>query len=323
MIEIFLKIIVGLGISCFVFQFILIPGMIWNIGWLGYMIFSLLILLLSKKYKIGEYLRFSSMLLAVLVVIDLGWNSIRKEKLIQGYYDTKLKIMTYNLSFRNQDMDSSCMIIEEADPDILFIQELTPEWSEKLSAAIGSHYPYQEKIILERSRGIGIYSKFRIRKSKVLNNSSGKPYAQIVELSTIDSELQLINVHLSSPHIAFKKINHFVTKYYNNYQTRKSELKAINGYADKGRSRFDCQIFVGDFNTLKYEPIFKQQLKKWVDAFDHSGNGFGFNFPNWKQIIPLATIDYILLRGNVKCLNFEVMSGGGSDHLALLTEIYI
>ncbi|MEM1323406.1 MAG: endonuclease/exonuclease/phosphatase family protein [Bacteroidota bacterium] len=231
--------------------------------------------------------------------------------------------MTYNLSFRTQNLETNCSVIQQADPDILLVQELTPHWSEKLQASIGANYPYQEKIVFERARGLGIYSKFRIGDSKVFRNAENKPYAQTVELYISDKIFQLINVHLASPNKALKSFTQFIPRYYKNHQTRKAQLKTLKDYAEEEAPKFDCQFWVGDFNTMKYDPLFKRLRTHWLNTFDEVGTGRGLTFPNSSRLWPLITIDYILARGKAQCLESKVLSGGDSDHLAIMTKMKI
>lgn len=321
--ELLFKAILFLGCSCFVFQSLLIPGVIWNFGSYGFMIFSVGILILSKIQGINKNLILVATILFSLGIVDLIWWKVQGEKLERGEFETTLKIMTYNLSFRNKNQDLTCEVIKSAAPDILFVQELTPSWSNKLNNSIGNNYPFQEKIVIERSRGIGVFSKFKIEQSKILNNSRNKPYAQFVELYFGDKIVQLINVHLTSPQRALERKSEIISQYHRSYQLRKKELSNINKIAREESEKFDSQILAGDFNTLKYEPIFKKLLKDWVNSFEEVGQGLGFSFPNLKNIKPIVTIDFILLKGKFKCLSSQVLIGGTSDHLAVETRVKI
>ena len=322
-----LKFLIGtvivFGNTFFILQFLFIPGVIWNFGLYGFLVFSVVVFMFCKDYLRSKFFSYGLSLLILSCFADLTWSSIQNEKLVDENLTTEVKIMSYNLSFRNENLNSSCSIIKQANPDVLFVQELTSDWSKKIASSIGERYPFQEKVILERSRGIGIYSKFKIGKSTTLNKSNNKPFAQMVDLTIADKSIQLINVHLTSPQRALKEKENFFSMYSQNYQTRKAELAAINKYADEGMHKFECQFLVGDFNTVKYEPIFKKLQKYWVNTFDKVGFGFGLNFPNSKTIPPVITIDYIMAKGKTRCLKSEVLKGGDSDHLAIMTKMQI
>ena len=188
-----LKFLIGtvivFGNTFFILQFLFIPGVIWNFGLYGFLVFSVVVFMFCKDYLRSKFFSYGLSLLILSCFADFTWSSIQNEKLVDENLTTEVKIMSYNLSFRNENLNSSCSIIKQANPDVLFVQELTSDWSKKIASSIGERYPFQEKVILERSRGIGIYSKFKIGKSTTLNKSNNKPLAKMVDLTIADKSI--------------------------------------------------------------------------------------------------------------------------------------
>jgi len=310
-------------IILFVFQMFLIPGIAWNIFKYPVIIVSFISIFLASKYSNTKNIKKVAILLIIFGLAEITWVKINEHSLKTNNQDTELTIMTYNLFFKNRYANQSIKIIKKANPDILFLQELTPKWNSKLMKSIGNKYPYKSTIILEGTHGIGIYSKYKITNKKTLNNSSKKPYAQVVDIKINKKIIQFTNVHLASPAIAVENRDRFLSLYHQNYNLRKKQLNRINEYCFTNSNDYKTRFLIGDLNTIKYEPIFKKLTYNWTNIYDKVGNGFGFNFPNSSKLEPVLTLDYILANGNVKAINSEVLKGGSSDHLAIIAKIKI
>lgn len=228
--------------------------------------------------------------------------------------------MSYNLYFKNKNQEHSIAIIRKTNPDILFVQELTPNWASKIERNLSELYKYKLVKPLNGTHGIGIYSKFKISNQKFLLNTSRKPYAQSVNLYVEDKSIQLINVHLASPAMAVENKDKFFSLFKSNYKTRKHQIIKLNEFENR---KFDCQLLVGDLNTLQSEPIFKRLKLNWVNSNNGLLRWIYFNFPHSSKIIPIVTLDYILGRGNLKFIESKVIEGGSSDHLAIMTKLKI
>lgn len=304
-------------------QFLLIPAVIWNVLYPITIISTFILGLYVWKNRAGRYLKLCFFLLISIFILEII-NKVFLEEGLQNAADPiELKVMSYNLFFKNKRLSSSLAIIKEANPDILFVQELTPIWANAIENKLGKSYPYKIIKPLRGTHGIGIYSKYKLTGSKTLNNSSQKPYAIVTDLSIPNKKIQLINTHLASPAIAVENKGRFIPLYSSNYKLRKKQLSEINKLATEKSSYYDCQLLIGDLNTTKYEPIYKSLKWNWVDTFDKSGSGFGFNFPHTNTIIPFLTLDYILAKGSGRCIESKVIQGGSSDHLALISTIQI
>lgn len=231
--------------------------------------------------------------------------------------------MTYNLFFKNKTPNQSVEIIKKANPDVIFVQELTPKWASELDRTIGQTYKYKMTKPLRGTHGIGIYSKFKITNQKFLNNSARKPYAQIVDLTVKDKKILLINTHLASPAAAVENKEKFIPLFANNYQLRKGQVKELNSLAVKESKSYDCQLLVGDLNTLHSEPIFKRLKFRWANSSNGLLRWKNYNFPHTNRIKPIVTLDYVMGRGKLKFLESKVIKGGSSDHMAILTKLKI
>lgn len=281
--------------------------------------FGVLFLYVSIKRITPKYLQILIPLTLLFLLLEYSWNKINQQALKGNETKTEVSIMTYNLFFRKRSPKLSIQKIIESDPDILVVQELTPEMESQLNISIGKIYPYKKNLALKGTHGLGIYSKHRILTSQLLKNDSNLPFAQVVEVEIKSKKIQLINTHLASPAIVVENPEKFLYLLSSNYDLREYQIQKINSLIQEGE--FDAQILIGDLNTTKYEPLFRKLKNNWVDLFDVSGIGSRLNFPNSSNTNPLLTLDYILLRGNLNGIEAKVIKGGSSDHLSIIGKV--
>lgn len=309
-------------IGCGYLQFILLPGLLWNLIFPLFVFFSIAYFILVKK-KGNSIHKFYVWSIALLFLFEIGLRFYSKSNAKKPILSTRIKVMTYNVFFKNKSPNNTIRLILKENPDILFIQELTPKWAAILNKKLGNTYPYKLLKPLDGTHGIGIYSKHQLSNHQLLNNSYNKPYAQIADLRIGQNKVQLLNSHLASPAVAIENRDEFFSLYCQNYKTRKNQLQTLTAIAKKNTKKFQAQLIVGDLNTMKYEPIFKSLKFSWVDSHSVSGKGLGFNFPHSSRIAPILTLDYILGKGQIKFIETNVIEGGGSDHLAIVSTMEI
>lgn len=252
---------------------------------------------------------------------QLIWAFLTKERLQHVDHPVTVKVMSYNLFFKNRNPVSSLQLIKDSNPDLLFVQELTPNWQSILDKALNKAYPYRKTSPSKGTHGIGVYSKYPIKRNELLRNKGRLPYAQVTEISLKEKRIRTVNTHLASPAVAVENSDRFASLYWRNYKQRTAELETIRALMNKDASTYDSQLLVGDLNTLFVEPIYQDLKKEWVNVSKVFGKGFGFTFPNTSRSRPFMTLDYILARGKAKCLRAEVLKGGNSDHLPIVVEL--
>jgi len=273
------------------------------------------------KTKEKPIIKKTATLLFLLSLAQLILGALTKERLESPVAAKPLKVMTYNLFFKNRNPAGSIQLIKKTNPDLLFVQELTPAWKVLLEQALGKRYPYHKTQAMKGTHGIGVYSKYPIKKNDLLLNSARLSFAQVTELTINSKRVRTINIHLASPAVAVENSDQFARLYWQNYRQRTQELEEINSVAQHNQSDFSCQLLVGDFNTLFVEPIYQSLKKDWVNVYHKSGEGLGLNFPNSGRSKPFMTLDYIMASGKAKCLSAKVLKGGHSDHLPVVAEL--
>lgn len=235
----------------------------------------------------------------------------------------QLSILTYNLFFKNQYKQQVINEIKANKPDVLLVQELSSAWDQKLQASVYTSYKYRKTFVNNRTRGIGIFSRYPILSHHLINNRRGLPVFQICELSLDGQNIVMVNTHMSSPaRVVEDPDAPFFPVYQANYTKRESEWEQLENYLETHFPDHP-KIIAGDLNTMKIEGLYRQIRHNWVDVFAKKGEGWSYTFPNAAQFpFPMITLDYIFGKG-IKPLEAKVLKGGSSDHFAVWGKIAI
>ncbi|MDN5200924.1 endonuclease/exonuclease/phosphatase family protein [Fulvivirgaceae bacterium BMA10] len=295
------------------------------LSFLRWPLFVLFGTLLIINLRQGQPFKLTLFMLGLLSVIG-EWYWIKLNNRSLQAHDSKLQgkdlsILSYNLYFRNQHPESIIMEIQEADPDVIVVQELTTHWDSLLRTRL-KKYPYYDTKPLRNTYGLGTYSKFPLTKTEFLAKQPNKPYAQFVEIDFGDKNILLCNVHLASPAWAVENPNNFFTIYEKINEQRKNQLIEIEQYFNQENYQQSIQILAGDLNVFKLEPIYRDLLKNWLNLYNEKGSGLGTTFPNAHNFPnTFITLDYILFRGETVPLNFSVLDQGSSDHFGIMGKL--
>lgn len=302
-------------------QYFMLPGIFWN---LCFPLLPIVLIFYALRYKKRSTIKYSAILIALLFILELGCYLFGTERLSSPEGNQELKVLTYNLYFKNQNHKDVLQVINRSDPDILFVQELTPQWKVSLDQGLGGRYPHKSVKAMNGVMGIGIYSKYPLSNEIFLNRLDiKKPYAQVVDLQIKDTRLQLINTHLPSPAEILAHKDQLIKYTLINHQLRITQLSNLISLAKSDQEKYDAQILAGDLNTLKYEPVFKKLRMTWYNGSNHSIFSLGFTFPNIEKLPPVMTLDYIMGRGKMTFTNTQVINEGSSDHLPVESMIRI
>lgn len=306
---------------CGLLQFWIIPGIAWNFT---FPYLQIIILGLCYTWRKKKPLQF--LVVGIIGLATLGefmFSAYSKTQISASQIEQELDVMTYNIYFQNRYPNQVLALIQEKDPDILCLQELSPRWAGILDKEIGASYPYKLTLPSNDPYGIGIYSKFKLENQTILKTEYAIPFAQIVDVKVGDKSMQLIHCHLSSPAVALANSNQFISYYHKNYKERRQQVLEINKVAQAGDNSYDSQLLLGDLNTLHSEPMFKTIRSNWASPGHGILRWLNFSFPNTDRSMPLMPLDYIMGRGRLQFLNYQTVKGGSSDHLPVLSRIKI
>jgi endonuclease/exonuclease/phosphatase (EEP) superfamily protein YafD len=291
------------------------------LGRWGFLLVGLLLLFLTSRRitsKKTQYFLLASLLLISVEFIFTKLNEATPKEISSN---TELTLMTYNLFFKNRNPDVILNQIKETNPDILVVQELTPQWVHLLSKSLEHTYPYKTIYANKGTHGMGVYSKYKLSSDTLLLHESKKPFAQIVNVRVLNKKIQLINTHTASPAAAVEHPENFLSLFSSNYSQREKQFTQIEDAAENNSNAIS--ILIGDLNTTSYEPLYRNLRNNWIDVFNEVGEGSNKTFPNTSRSKPFLTLDYIFIKGAITPVSAHVLNSSSSDHLALVGKIKI
>ena len=107
-------------------------------------------------------------------------------------------LMTYNVDYANVDHAASLDAIEQANPDVVLLQEIDTSWKAALLARFRANYPH--RVFHTRGRpagGLAVLSKLPIESDQLIPTPlPGWFPAERIVLETNLRPLQILHVHL-------------------------------------------------------------------------------------------------------------------------------
>lgn len=179
----------------------------------------------------------------------------------------KISIMSYNIWFDDTDKENRLIslidIIKQKNPDIICLQEVTPNVSKYLIVALRDRYNVYPSLV-DTSYGCMIFSRYRIIHGGEYNYAKTimgrKLHYIVIEYdAVIRHNLVIATSHFESE---FKKINEIKIKQYNQAQHILNELYNIYG----------CVVFCADTNILPHEEMYYISKDTcWLDTWKENG----------------------------------------------------
>jgi endonuclease/exonuclease/phosphatase (EEP) superfamily protein YafD len=222
---------------------------------------------------------------------------------------TPLKVMSYNVYARNQNIGAAVAVIRQERPDILMLQEVTRSHAHTLPEELADLYPGGElHLAFEPIMGQAIISRYPLTPT---GGSYQMGRSQKVKVHTPDGAIAVWNVHPYAPLVWSHQ--------YQQIAAIATEIASVDGPLIVG----------GDFNTTDQAETYRLISQYLRNAHWESGWGFGFswpaNAPRLKRvpiITPLVRIDHIFYSDHFFATSAGTLAtAGGSDHLPVVAEL--
>lgn len=245
-----------------------------------------------------------------------------------------LRMMTNNIWHLNDTPENVAQLIQEAQPDVVFLQEVGLATQGDALAVLNAAYPYQTQTVDEirawQYQAVNLtLSRYPFVESELIE--LGLPDMPVIYRNVIEVDGQrvaLYNVHLITPDNGKSRWNID----YNYF------LRVMFSYNDRERNRqIDTllrhlateplpYIVAGDFNTSDFSVTYTHIAAHMRDSFAEIGYGFGATWPfvealGWPSFLPaFIRMDYIWHSAGLQTV--RAWQGGfvGSDHLPVLAE---
>jgi vancomycin resistance protein VanJ len=226
-----------------------------------------------------------------------------------------LRLLTFNVHRQHVDPERFLQFIRTVNPDVIALQDWSSADQQLLFAGPGWTVRQQGELLVASRYPIG-----RITPLDFADVSGNAPKAErgaaaCFELLTPTGPINLINVHLASPHSGLSTI---IQDHGNvlaeNIERRWRESELMRDLADRTPEPF---LLCGDFNTTDDSPIFREHWGDFTDAFSDRGSGFGYTYLiDHTQL----RIDHILTSQSWKPIRCWVGPELGSPHRPLVGD---
>lgn len=218
-----------------------------------------------------------------------------------------MRVTTFNVNFGLGGELQTLEAIGEGDPDLILLQETTPQWEASIRNRYRDRYPFIAFRHCCGAGGLGVLSKVRLETAEYLEPTSGWFPALRVVLDGPLGRLQALSVHLHPP---VSETGSVVSGYFTTSPIRKAELESF--CSRLGR---DVTLVVGDFNEADGEAVRFLQDQGFRSALPEFAPGQ----ETWRWPLPVGSLssrlDHIFYGPGLEPLSVVVLEAGKSDHL--------
>jgi endonuclease/exonuclease/phosphatase (EEP) superfamily protein YafD len=222
-----------------------------------------------------------------------------------------LRVMSVNLLMVNEHKAGIVGEIASARPDVVLMQEYTPQWHEALQAGVGRDYPYTRTIAQDDSFGIAVYSRvpFVGEVDDALHLGRGVTPQMRAVVNFAGHDVALYNIHLLPPR---------GLDYVSEHRLQFADV------LDRLRAERMPYVLAGDFNFPETCPQHNDVLAAGArESHEIAGQGRGATWPVNAvfRYLPGLRFDHVYLGRGLTAVRHEVGVGEGSDHRPVVVDV--
>jgi endonuclease/exonuclease/phosphatase (EEP) superfamily protein YafD len=235
------------------------------------------------------------MFINLLPVAELYFN---KQSTIS--IDETFKLISFNVLDTNSNKQEVLNYFLEENPDLLVINEYTPQWDKALDTLKKIYSSYQA-IPLDGHFGIAVFSKYESRYRQVYYAMNAVPSIEAKFAFNGDS-IRLIATHPTPPVTPF------------DWEARNYQFEEIT--KERIGSIEENFIIAGDLNISSFSKPFKDLLEITFTRDTRLGYGLQPTWPTGNKLFYI-TLDHCLVSDQIVVKNRESGPYLGSDHLPI------
>lgn len=227
-----------------------------------------------------------------------------------------LRVLTFNVNFGNGQHPANLDVIEEADADLVLLQETTDAIEDAMRHRLSDRYPHMLFRACCRAGGLGILSKGPLLDEDYLEPTIGWFPAWRVVVQTPIGPVQALDVHLRPP---MSDDGSWIAGYFSTRDDRRAEIEDLFAHLDPNVPT----LVAGDFNENRKGQaiafLAEQGLVSALPQIDPRAKTWHWNLKvgslrGQLDHVVYATEDFGLV-------DARVLGGGESDHFAVLVEL--
>jgi endonuclease/exonuclease/phosphatase (EEP) superfamily protein YafD len=240
-----------------------------------------------------------ALVLAGVNVLVISQVAIASSPAIEG--SARLRVLIANVDYANRDYDRLARLIEETDPDLVGLTELTPAWVDGLEPALAA---YQERRLepQEGAYGIGVYSKVPLADLRTERFPADGPPSVVATVDLHGRPVDLVLTHIHTPFAG---------------DIHERQLEALA----KARPRLGDRLAVcGDFNTVPWSHSLRALTENADLRSIHGRFGVPGTWPTGTLLLRVP-IDNCLVSDGVAAADSRVGPDIGSDHFPVIVDL--
>ena len=219
-----------------------------------------------------------------------------------------LRVMTANLLAPNRDTDRTVRQILDTRPDVLVVEELTPEWLDALaSGGVTDLLPFGYVVPRDDCFGIGILSRHPLTGRDVID-LDGVPLLR----ATVDvggGAVTVLAVHTLPPR---------TSEYARVWD---HQMTVLAGLVERERG---AVVVLGDLNATaqarNYQRLVRGRLR---GAHEDRGRGLATTWPNGLFPLPPIRLDHVLVSRELAVRDVRELAPNGSDHVPVVADLAV
>ncbi|WP_051571516.1 endonuclease/exonuclease/phosphatase family protein [Cryptosporangium arvum] len=222
----------------------------------------------------------------------------------------RLRVMAFNTKIGAGSVPELAALIRREKPDVLTVQELTPEWAAEFAAL--RLFPYSALRALPGASGTGIWARYPLTDNRTVDPKSGFDQTA-AQLRVSDGRVyEVVSAHPRPPI--------FQAAEFGSPARWVRDLSRLPSASKVGPVR----VMAGDFNaSLDHSPFRTLVDTGYVDAAAQVGKGLVPTWPMNGTKAPPVTLDHVLVDSRADASRFDAYTIAGSDHRAIVADLVI
>ncbi|GLR15720.1 endonuclease/exonuclease/phosphatase family protein [Portibacter lacus] len=273
--------------------------------YLGLNVLMIILLLVFAGATLWTFIMIAGLIAAVIVCLQsiLPFTSLGKIQVPsakESSTENTLNLLIYNVYQYNTEYQKLLDLVEEVEPDIIFLIETSVDWAKGLSS-LKEKYNFHLNDVRENTYGLMLYSKLELLEGGINYLVKQEiPSAEIL-IKKNNVMVRILGIHPKPPVLGEAETS----------RSKDRELIQAARYLN-AQVEDDHQILIGDLNDVAWSRA-SLAFKKMTGMKDpRAGRGFYPTFPTWSPIkIPL---DHVFCSSGLELVDFKVLENIGSDH---------
>lgn len=240
----------------------------------------------------------------------------------------RVRIIHANVLSSNEDYEALRTFVDEQEPDLVLLQEITEPWIETARSIEG----YTVALASPRTDNFGLAILHRDGDAGADGDGGddgageagsarltlGQPWVEEIEFGTSTLPMAVQPLTLDGVEVAILSVHTLPPAGGRMARRRNEQLQWVSDWAGRMREQGVRPVVVGDLNITPFSPHFRRLLRS--GELDNSQRGFGYQatWGAWPVRIP---IDHALVDGDLVVVHREVGPHIGSDHRPLIVDL--